>query len=364
MTTTKAEKRKYRGIEDLYEAEDNLRAAESRESRLSVVPSTDAPVVTLRQKTEVRDTVSEPKDAELNEVNNEVFSLPDSNRLLESDSSAYQNNRLLNSNSLPDSNSLATYNTQSDEILSLMASLPEAGGFMKFWHQLTDHLYRQLTPAEQVVHLQLYRLSWGHGNSNCQIGLPKLAERAGISRSTAQQAVNGLVKKGLIKKVRIIIGSDKPQGVEYAITPPPSMVKSTSLPESNRLLDSGRLVKSTLIKETHIKETHTNTDALADAREKDGVGVRVASRFTLQECRRYAENLRADGITNPGGYATKIHRSGEADDLIAKFLNPPEATLTIDARACPDCNGTGWRESNNPEQKGVVRCKHEKLSSG
>jgi hypothetical protein len=48
--------------------------------------------------------------------------------------------------------------------------------------------------------------------------------------------------------------------------------------------------------------------------------VRAGSRFSLDECRAYAESLRSEGIQNPGGYATAIHRSGEADDRVEAFL--------------------------------------------
>jgi hypothetical protein len=89
----------------------------------------------------------------------------------------------------------------------------------------------------------------------------------------------------------------------------------------------------------------------------------VSSRFSLAECRRYADSLRTDGITNPGGYATKIHRSGEADELIAKFLEPVESAKAVDASACPDCQGTGWRHPNGIGG-GVMKCKHEGLEKG
>jgi len=114
-------------------------------------------------------------------------------------------------------------------------------------------------------------------------------------------------------------------------------------------IKSGDDIKYT-IKETHIKETHTNTDRV-------GVG----SRFTLQECRKYAESLRGEGITNPGGYATRIHRSGESDDLIATFLTPPKNSNTVDASDCPDCRGTGFYEPGGAG-KGVAKCKHERLT--
>ena len=85
--------------------------------------------------------------------------------------------------------------------INLMASLPRVKGHLKVWNQFIDHLYAQLEPAEQAVHLQLYRLSWGFDKPTCFIGTPNLAKRAGMSRNTAAKAVLGLEKKGLIKKL-------------------------------------------------------------------------------------------------------------------------------------------------------------------
>ena len=113
-----------------------------------------------------------------------------------------------------------------------------------------------------------------------------------------------LVGKGLVEKLSATHGPKREQGVTYrvpALSQPIVSQPKTSQPAT------------THNKETHIKETHTNTDGMR--------GVR--SRFSLKECRKYAESLRAEGIQNPGGYATKIYRSGEADELIERFLNPP-----------------------------------------
>ncbi len=88
----------------------------------------------------------------------------------------------------------------------------------------------------------------------------------------------------------------------------------------------------------------------------------MGSRFALQECRKYAESLRKDGITNLGGYATKVHRSGEADELIAAFLAPKQKQVVADISQCPDCRGTGYRYPNGTSG-GVVKCKHENLTA-
>ena len=106
--------------------------------------------------------------------------------------------------------------------------------------------------------------------------------------------------------------------------------------------------------ETTTKNTH-NTE-----RAPRGVG--VASKFSLEECRRYAAHLQASGqgINNPGGYATIIHRSGEADFLIEQFLNPSTVAPAADVTACPDCSGTGFWYPEGVE-RGVSKCKHERL---
>lgn len=69
------------------------------------------------------------------------------------------------------------------------------------------------------------------------------------------------------------------------------------------------------------------------------------------------------GINNPGGYATTIHRTGEADLLIESFLHPEaagEPPANLDTSQCPDCNGTGFYYPQGTEG-GVARCKHERL---
>jgi hypothetical protein len=343
MTETK---RKYRGIEDLYEAEEQMR-------QKPVLVSTSLPDSNSPESNRLPDSNRRP---ESNRLPNS--SRPESNSLPIQQATAYQNNSLLDSNSLPDSNSPQVLATSTDSPLNLMASLPDVGGFTKFWHQLTDYLYGQLTPAEQVVHIQLFRLSWGHNKSSCKIGLPQLAKRAGIGRSTAQTAVAGLINKGLIKKVQTHFGSDKEQGNEYYVVPPSSMVTSGSQSKRNSLPESNSLPNIRHNKENTYKETTQTQDAPA-------ASVCVGSKFTIEECRRYAKHLQAtgQGINNPGGYATTIHRTGEADLLIDSFLHPEVAgtpSLNLDTSQCPDCNGTGFYYPQGVEG-GVARCKHERL---
>ncbi|HXG64285.1 MAG TPA: hypothetical protein VNO70_04200 [Blastocatellia bacterium] len=231
--------------------------------------------------------------------------------------------------------------------IDLMKGLPKVRGHLKLHNQIIDYLYPQLDPAEQAIHLQLYRLSWGYGKPTCLIGLPKLAARAGMGMTAAAQAVKKLIKKGLIKKLGTRFGKNQEQGVEYWIRPPHSLSESVSPTESVSLADSEA-----------IKE---NNSTLKDTPTKGSVGVGGKSKFSLEECRRYAEYLKSsgEGITNPGGFATSIHRTGERDAQIEAWLQAEPTKLT-DISQCPDCQGVGFLYPNGIEG-GVVKCKHPKL---
>ena len=225
----------------------------------------------------------------------------------------------------------------------LLAGLPPVIGYLKLGNQIVDHLLPQLEPYEQLAYLQLYRLSHGNGKPFCLISMPKLAKRTKISERSLWRAISELDRKGLVRKTATTHGKSKEQGITYWVATPASPATSAS---PDREAGHDREADN---KRNTLKDTHNTED-----------GVRVSSRFSLTECRRYAESLRADGITNPGGYATKIHRSGEADELIAKFLEPVESAKAVDVSGCPDCHGTGFYEPGGAG-KGVARCKHERL---
>lgn len=273
--------------------------------------------------------------------------------------------RLAKISSLAKTESLALQNARLEDIASLakitslpfktgdvdaMASLPDVAGFTKFFHQITDFLYPQLSPSEQCVHIQLYRLTWGRGEPYCRISLPRLAERSNMSERTTHDALAKLMSKGLVRKGESIIGKGREQGIEYWVTPAPRLANSASLEKNASLEKYASLANSASYKETNTYKDNTQTQN----------GVSVGSRFSLEECRRYADHLQAtgQGIKNPGGYATTICRTGEADELITVFLNPAQQRNIKD---CPDCRGMGFYY---PEELGgeiVRKCEHERL---
>jgi hypothetical protein len=128
------------------------------------------------------------------------------------------------------------------------------------------------------------------------------------------------------------------------------------------------------LKDNHVvkEEPHTHKEGSAGARvgvigggsQGKAAAEQQGSRFTMEECRRYADHLKqtGQGITNPGGYSTKIFRSGEADAFIDAFLKTP---AQADPAKCPDCRGTGhvYVDPKNFD-KGVRPCRHQSLQAG
>ena len=227
---------------------------------------------------------------------------------------------------------------------NLLAGVRHVAGFLRLPNTVVDSVLRLLDTDEQSLYVQMYRLSHGNGKLSCFISLPKLAERTNIKMTSLKAALKRLESRGLISKSNLTLGYGKAQGIEYSVSSPDSQS------HSDRQSRHGSQSHSDTIKESTQKET-TQTQE----------GVRVGSKFSIEECRRYAQYLRStgQGINNPGGYATTIHRTGEADELIERFLNPA-TSIQVDSSQCPDCKGSGFYYPNGPTG-GVAKCKHEKL---
>lgn len=242
-------------------------------------------------------------------------------------------------------------------------------GYFQYLNDLSDRVIPELElkPFEQVVLNRLYRLSRGWKSEECAVGLGALAKQCVMSRSSVQKSIAILVEKGLIED----LGEDKKGGKEgkrYRVlpgttVPPRTIPKDSIVKDDETIAPDTTGVRGTIPPDTTNKDS--NKDLINTHSKTDGV--RVGSRFTIEECRRYAEHLRStgQGINNPGGYATTIHRTGEADELIERFLRPEEATRPSnpDAAKCPDCKGTGFYYPRGVEG-GVARCKHERLREG
>lgn len=205
------------------------------------------------------------------------------------------------------------------------ATVDISRGYYPSYNDLSDRLIPELglNPFEQAVLQRLYRLSRGWRSDECEVGLGTLAKFCVMSRSQVQRSVAALTEKGLI----VNLGPSKKgskDGNRYRVlpsvpaVPPQTIVRQTIVTDEGTLPSQNTEVSQTIVPRNTNK--NSNKEDLK-THSQTAQGVRVGSRFTLEECRRFAESLRGEGIQNPGGYATAIHRSGEADDRIEAFLS-------------------------------------------
>jgi hypothetical protein len=231
-------------------------------------------------------------------------------------------------------------------------------GYYATFNDLDDRIIPiyKLDPYEQSVLRRLYRLSRGFKSLDCEVGFGALARACNIARSKAQGTVASLTTKGLIRPLGHSQAGTKYRVLEQLPAIPPKGIPRQGIPQKYEGIpetqDQGIPQGGNNKNNKALINTHTNTAAVGGC-----------SKFSLEECRRYAEHLRSsgDGINNPGGYATTIHRTGEVDELIERFLNPTVPT-PVDSSQCSDCKGSGFYYPNGPAG-GVAKCKHEKLSA-
>jgi hypothetical protein len=138
--------------------------------------------------------------------------------------------------------------------INLLASLPDVKGHSEIPHQVLDHLCRHLEPEEQVIYMQLYRLSWGFGKDTCEISNPRLSERSNVPLSTMKRKVGQLVSKGLVEKINTITGYGKDQAVVYRVSAPSWQLGKSSQLRTGRQPAAG-----------HNKEDHKEIEKRVDA---------------------------------------------------------------------------------------------------
>ena len=235
----------------------------------------------------------------------------------------------------------------------------------------------------KLIYMALLSYAWT--NHSCYPGLAKLCNDVSLSDKPVTKAIEELSNASLLEVKRrgqgktnlyilkdFVFSHQGPNGSVSRIGESPNQESenlriknrtpsgsrngaSPALKSEKRRIPNKRIEKDT--EEESPEETHAHKGA-----HRAGVG--VGSKFTLEDCQRYAAYLHASGqgITNPGGYATSIFRSGEADALIEKFLHPPSPQELPDTSQCPDCHGTGfWYPQGISD--GVKKCRHEKLQA-
>ncbi len=239
------------------------------------------------------------------------------------------------------------------EIVPRAESAP-VRGHLRVPNEVIYNVLPMLKPSEAIVLLRLYALSHGFQKNTCTVSLDKLASGCNLSRTQTRVCVRNLERKKLIKGLGMDNTNSQKElrGLHFEVRLP-SATRAEIAPHTK----SASRADTTSNKEKTIK-------GLTQTQDEPVVGVRAGSKFTIEECRKYAQHLQStgQGINNPGGYATTIHRTGEADMLIESFLRPqaPSPSLTLDTSQCPDCHGSGFYYPKGVEG-GVAKCNQEQL---
>jgi DNA-binding Lrp family transcriptional regulator len=204
--------------------------------------------------------------------------------------------------------------------------------------------------------MRLYRLSAGFGSNTCHVSIGKLASACNISETQIRIFLKDLEQRKLIKRLSVDLANkvQSQRGITFEIFLP--RLAATKSAAGMKNTGDTNFVGGVISEPNKV-----NTQKESTQTQEPAAGVRVGSRFSIEECRRYAHHLQStrQGINNPGGYATTIHRTGEADELIERFLNPPVLSQ-VDTSQCPNCKGSGFYYPNGATG-GVAKCRHEKL---
>jgi hypothetical protein len=216
-------------------------------------------------------------------------------------------------------------------------------------NEIFEDILPTLRTSEQSILLRLYRLTWGFQKDTCHVSMGKLGKACNLSSRQVTTCIQVLEKRRLIRRLHVDLDNKNQheRGVTFQMLLPQAARAKTTPPAN--ISPAAKSSAGEEISDNKINTQKGNT-------QTQEAGVRVGSKFSIEECRRYAEHLRSTG---PGGYATTIHRTGEADELIERFLKPAQASQA-DASACPDCKGSGFYYPEGPAG-GVRKCRHGKL---
>jgi len=230
-------------------------------------------------------------------------------------------------------------------------------GFTRIPNNLLDRILPTLDTYDQTLLIRLYRLARGFNSDTCRVSVPTLAKSCNVSERQVRKSIVKLEGRGFVQRVEQDFGNKNLalRGTTFKILiSDPTPARRTTLAHQTTPAQYA----------TPAPDAANKVNTQKENTQTQEVGARVGSKFTIEECRRYAEHLRStgQGINNPGGYATTIHRTGEVDELIERFLNPQASTQVVDTSHCPDCKGSGFYYPNGPAG-GVAKCKHEKLTA-
>jgi hypothetical protein len=93
-------------------------------------------------------------------------------------------------------------------------------GELRIPHIILDDLIPTLSPAESLIYLRLYRLSYGFNRETCTASIWKLGRAVNLSQRATHRAIHLLEQRGLIKRAGHIFGR-KGGGLLFQVNLPP-----------------------------------------------------------------------------------------------------------------------------------------------
>lgn len=261
--------------------------------------------------------------------------------------------------------------------------IPKSNFYRKA-NEVVDQLDRDLTPAESKVFDHLIRLSVGFNKDWCQVRISTLQERTGYrSDKTVRAAINGLIIKGRIARRT---HHNNPLGDEYQIR---SYSGNTEVPEyrstpaeNTQVLESkitgqlntdvkeknfdddAALAGLTSILKQATKDLTGKTPSASEAERWRELGEVLSTELKIAAARTsvssvpsfFAEHLRRRLFKkDQKQIAEEVASSSSSQQTGGRILNHEQI------KECPDCGGSGLYYPEGYE-KGVARCRHEKLS--
>lgn len=353
------QKRKLKGIADLYNIEDERQ-------RRQPTSTEDVPQQNISREV-ITEQATSSKTSPSNIPQEDISQRTTSKNL---DNISIQPSDVVEEQIVSTPQNIASQNTSKQDISKQDISTPatwapdliDTGrGYFPVYNDVTDRLIQdlKLDVYEQSVLLKMYRESRGWKSDECEISHAEIVRSCNISKSQSQRTLAKLSARGLL----VNLGRSKsgPERNRFKVLPGVPVIPHKNIFREDISREGDDISPENTVVGQDIFSGNTNKNINKESlntHTQPGVG----SKFSLEECKRFAEHLQktGQGINNPGGYATAIFRSGEADVQIEAFLSAPAAAAPFKANDCPDCGGSGYFYPEGVD-KGVKICKHEKL---
>lgn len=256
--------------------------------------------------------------------------------------------------------------------------------FYRKANEVVDQLDRELTPAESKIFDHLIRLSVGFNKDWCQVRISTLQQRTGYrSDKTVRAAINGLIVKGRIVRrthhnnplgdeYQIRGYSGNTEVPEYRSTP----AENTQVLESKitgqlntdlkekRFDDDTALAGLTSILSQAAKELTGKTPSASEAERWRELGEVLSTELKIAAARTSVSSVPSFLAEHLRRRLFKKDQKQIAEEVASSQLPPQTGAHQINfnqVKECPDCGGSGLYYPEGYE-KGVARCKHEKLS--